>query len=80
MLKEREYKSKIIDAAIDKARSVKREDAIKKVEPKEASDKVVFVTHYDPRLPSMPHIIRKHFRSMHSGQVAITFSGQGGNC
>ena len=64
MLLERDYKAKIIDAAIAKARAVKREDAIKKVEKPRSSDKLVFITYYDPRLPSISKIIKKHYRSM----------------
>ena len=64
MLLDRDYKSKSIDAAIEKARSVSREDALKKVVTSKSDDRVVFVTHFDPRLPSIPSIVRKHYRSM----------------
>ena len=72
MLLDREYKSKSIDAAIEKARSVKREDAIKKVVTSKSDDRVVFVTHFDPRLPSITHIVRKHYRSMVSQDIYLS--------
>ena len=64
MLLDREYKTKSIDAAIQKARSVNREDALKKVVTSKSDDRVVFVTHFDPRLPSITRIVKKHYRSM----------------
>ena len=72
MLLDRDYKSKSIDAAIEKARSVNREDALKKVVTTKSDDRVVFVTHFDPRLPSITNIVRKHYRSMVSQNMYLS--------
>ena len=57
MLLERDYKPKIIDAAINRARLIKREDALKKVVKTKTSDRPVFSVLYDPRLPSIRAIV-----------------------
>ena len=55
MLLARDYKSKIIDSCIEKARQIPRQEALKKVvRDKNNPDRMVFVIHYDPRLPSVP--------------------------
>ena len=64
MLLERNYKPKIIDAAINKARLIKREEALKKVVKTRTSDRPVLSVLYDPRLPSIPAIVNRHYRSM----------------
>ena len=64
LLLSREYKPSFIDSAIEKARNVPRREALKKVTKEKQSDRPVFVIHYDPRLPSIPAIIKKHWRSM----------------
>ena len=64
LLLSRDYKPSIIDSAIEKARNVPRREALKKVTKEKQSDRPVFVIHYDPRLPSIPAIIQKHWRSM----------------
>ena len=65
MLLERNYPSKIIDAAIERARNISRKEALKKVvRDKNDSDRPVFVVLYDPRLPSIPAIVKKHWRVM----------------
>lgn len=51
MLLDRGYRPKVISAALDKARSLDRKEALKKVEKsREENDRVRFVTTYDPRL------------------------------
>ena len=64
LLLSRDYKPSIIDSAIEKTRNVPRREALKKVTKEKQSDRPVFVIHYDPRLPSIPAIIQKHWRSM----------------
>ena len=65
MLLARDYKSKIIDSCIEKARQIPRQEALKKVvRDKNNPDRMVFVIHYDPRLPSVPRITNRHYRTM----------------
>ena len=54
----------MINSAIEKARNVPRSEALKRVSRKNSSRRPVFVINYDPRLPSIPDIVRKHWRSM----------------
>ena len=60
----RDYRPSIIDSAIDKARNVQRSEALKKVHKEKSQNRPVFVIHYDPRLPSIPAIVQKHWRTM----------------
>ena len=55
---------KSIDAAIEKARAIPRERALQKVAKKSNTDRVVFVVTYDPRLPSIANIFKKHHSIM----------------
>ena len=65
MLLARDYKSKLIDNCIEKARKTPRSEALKKViRDKTNSDRMVFVVHYDPRLLSVPRIANRHYRTM----------------
>ena len=64
MLLSRNYKKSIINAAIEKAKSIPRSEAIKKVIRKQDPDRVVFVVQYDPRLPSISNVLHKHYRTM----------------
>ena len=64
MLLERDYKAGIIEAAIQKAKKIDRKDAIKKVETKNTNRSPVFILTYDPRLPSVTDIVRRHWRYM----------------
>ena len=64
MLLERDYKPGIIDAAIEKAKSIPRSEALKKVENKKEKKRPVFVITHDPRLPSITNIVHKHWRTM----------------
>ena len=59
-----DYKPKIIDSAIEKARNVPRIEALKKVPKEKTSSRPVFVMQFDPRLPSIPAIIKRHWRTM----------------
>ena len=60
LLLSREYRPRVIDAAIEKARAIPRHTALKKVVKTKNSKRVVFAITYDPRLPSISKIFRKH--------------------
>ena len=62
MLSARDYSNKIIDAAIDKARLIPRNEALKRVKKPATSDRTVFVVTYDPRLPSITKIVFPNFQ------------------
>ena len=65
MLIEREYRPGIIDAAIQKARAVPRAIAIRQIaKAPQTSMRPVFVVSFDLRLPDLPNITQKHWRSM----------------
>ena len=53
----------MVREAIEKARNIPRKEALKKVE-QERTKRPVFVMQYDPRLPSITNITRRHWRSM----------------
>ena len=60
----RNYPEGILDAAIAKARVIPRHQALKYVPRQDTQKRPVFVISYDPRLPDIPKIINKHWRSM----------------
>ena len=66
MLLDRDYKRNIINAAISKALEIPRKKAIERVNKKTevAANRPVFALVYDPTLPSLPNIIKKHWRTM----------------
>ena len=59
MLLSRDYRPKPVDAAIAKARAIPRSKALEKVIRKK-NERPVFVITYDPRLPSISKIFKKH--------------------
>ena len=59
----RNYRRKSIDDAISRVLKISREEALKKVEKKE-NKRPVFVISYNPALPSVSHILQKHWRVM----------------
>ena len=61
---ERDYKPGLIDAAIEKAKAIPRDEALKKVNTEKQNKRPVFVVTYDPRLPSISNIVQKHWRTM----------------
>ena len=61
MLLERNYSSNIIQAAIDRARQIPRLKALEKVIRQKTPDRPVFVIYFDPRLPSVNAIVKKHW-------------------
>ena len=64
LLLSRNYRNNIINVAIEKAKNIPRVEALKKVEKAKATHRPVFVVQYDPRLPSITSIVRRHWRSM----------------
>ena len=64
MLFDREYTPGIVNSAIAKARAIPRLKALSRVPRQPTNTRPVFVVSYDPRMPSLPYITRKHWRSM----------------
>ena len=64
MLLSREYHRNVVNTVINKAMKIPRSDALKRVVREKSTDRVVFVVTYDPRLPSIPKIVSKHWRTM----------------
>ena len=60
MLLQRNYPRGVINAAIEKAKAVPRLEALKRVEKKQKSDRQIFCVQFDPRLPSVNQIMKKH--------------------
>ena len=63
LLISRDYRPKIIDNAIEKARKLERTEALKRV-PKKENDRVVFVLDFNPCLPSVSKIVQSAWRVM----------------
>ena len=59
MLRSRDYGGGLIDTAIQRASAIPRLEALKRVVREKGDLRPVF-----PRLPSITHIIRKHYRVM----------------
>ena len=64
MLLERDYTPGIIDAAISRTKAISRDQALKLVLRQPTQQRPTFVVSYDPRLPSIPSVTKKHWRSM----------------
>jgi hypothetical protein len=60
----RNYPRELVEAALDKAKSISRKRALKKVTNKKKNERPVLAVSYDPRLPSLQSSIAKHWRSM----------------
>ena len=60
----RDYKPKLIDSAIQKARKIPRTEALKRVYRQKTTSRPVFVMSFDPRLPSIPAIVKRQWRTM----------------
>ena len=63
MLVGRHYNKNVVNAAIEKALTIPRLEALKKV-TKVKTDRVIFAITYNPKLPSISKIISKHWRTM----------------
>ena len=66
LLLSRSYRPSLIDAAIHKAKQIPRNMAIRKspVSQKQSDRRPVLAITYDPRLPCIPQIMKKHWRTM----------------
>ena len=65
MLIAREYRSGILDSALQKARAIPRAMAIRQVAlAQSSSTRPKFVVSFDPRLPNITSITQKHWRAM----------------
>ena len=65
LLLERKYKKNIIQSAISRAKEIPRKKALKRVKiDKNEKRRPVFAVMYDPRLPALPTIVKKHWRTM----------------
>ena len=62
-LETRSYRPRCIDDAINRVLNIPREEALKKVERKE-NERPVFVITYNPALPSLTQILKKHWKVM----------------
>ena len=60
----RGYSERTIIAAIERARGIPRNIALRRVMKKQADRRPVFAVTYDPRLPAIQTIQAKHWRSM----------------
>ena len=63
-LLDRDYPSSMVQSALDKARAIPRDRALKKAKQTNKSKRPVLVVPYDPRLPALTPIMAKHWRSM----------------
>ena len=63
MLLTRNYRNQSIEAAFEKVKTMSRSEALKKVE-KPPNDRPVFSVLYNPKLPSISRIVRKHWNVM----------------
>ena len=54
----------MVESAINRAIKIPREAVLRKVDKKEKNKRPIFATAYDPRLPSIPNLMAKHWRSM----------------
>ena len=63
---ERDYPERLVNSAIEKARAVPREKALRRmIRKKQKEQKIpIFSIKYDPRLPSISNLQAKHWRSM----------------
>ena len=56
--------SRILNAAIDRARQALKLDALKKVVKDKTNQHPVFAITYDPRMPSISGIVKKDYRTL----------------
>ena len=64
MLLDRDYRSKWIDNAFERVLRINREDALQRVERKKTTGKLTFISKFDPRLPDVNAIVKRHFNLM----------------
>jgi hypothetical protein len=63
MLLSRKYNKGVINAAIKRALEVDRKEALIKV-TKKPNDRVICALTFNPKLPSVSHILQKHWKTM----------------
>ena len=65
LLLSRNYKNSLVDTAIEKARKIPRCEAIKRISRNQNKpSRPVLALTFDPRLPCIPQILKKHWRTM----------------
>ena len=64
LLLARHYNRGLVESALDKARKVPREIALKKRNTRKRNKRPVLATPFDPRLPAITSTFAKHWRSM----------------
>ena len=64
MILAREYGEGMINRAIAKAREIPRQQALRRLLRPPINKRTKFVVSFDPRLPSIPNVTKKHWRSM----------------
>ena len=67
MLRSLDYGRGLIDTAIQRASAILCSEALKRVVREKGDIRPVFAVTYDPWLPSIMHIIRKHYQKTLSG-------------
>ena len=73
MLVDRGYKNNIINNAIEKAKCIPRSKALEKVTKKKQGSRPVFAITFDPRLPSIPQIVNKHYRTLETNKLEARY-------
>ena len=63
LLLARYYPESLIDRSMDKARKIPRKIALLKVIKKTTENRPIFISKYDPRMPSIQPILEKHWRA-----------------
>jgi hypothetical protein len=63
MLLSRKYNKNVVRDALNKARKIKRGEALAKV-TKKKNDRVILAVKYYPKLPSVSKILLKHWKTM----------------
>ena len=71
MLLSRDYPNSLINSSINQARQIPREEALKKVIRNKQTKRPIFVVTFDPRLPSITKILKKHWRTMVSNDPSL---------
>ena len=64
LLLAREYPESLIDRAVERAKKIPRKVALYKVTKKITEERPIFALKFDPRMPSVPKLLAKHWRSM----------------
>ena len=64
VLLNRGYPSDLVNRGVEKAKKIPRKIALLKVQKKTTQNRPRFAIKYDPRLPNIPKIQMKHWRSM----------------